>query len=56
MKIIDKFFKNVDKKQAISWAFFDFANSSYALLIMSFVFPIFFKEVDWWLERRGGTP
>lgn len=45
MKILDKFFKNVDKKEAISWAFFDFANSSHALLIMSFVFPIFFKEV-----------
>jgi len=45
MKILDKFFKDADKKDAISWAFFDFANSSYALLIISFVFPIYFKEV-----------
>jgi MFS transporter, UMF1 family len=28
-----------------SWVLFDFANSAYSLLIMSFVFPIFFKEV-----------
>lgn len=33
------------RKEAISWAFFDFANSSYYLLIGSFVFPIYFKEV-----------
>ncbi|MFH1838203.1 MAG: MFS transporter [Candidatus Kuenenbacteria bacterium] len=45
MKLLDKFFKDTDKKAVISWAFFDFANSSYALLILSFVFPIYFKEV-----------
>lgn len=45
MKLLDTFFKNADKKAAISWAFFDFANSSYTLLIGSFVFPIYFKEV-----------
>lgn len=45
MKLLNKFFKNADKKEAISWAFYDFANSSYALLILSFVFPIYFKEV-----------
>jgi len=39
------FFKGVDKKQALSWALFDFANSSYSLLILSFVFAIYFKEV-----------
>lgn len=39
------FFHGVSKKEAVSWAFFDFANSSYSLLIMSFVFPIYFKEV-----------
>ena len=33
------------KRDIVSWAFFDFANSSYALLIMSFIFPIFFKEI-----------
>lgn len=40
-----KFFQDVNKKEAFSWAFFDFANSSYAILILSFVFPIYFKEV-----------
>ena len=45
MRLLNKFFKNADKKEAISWAFYDFANSSYALLILSFVFPIYFKEV-----------
>ncbi|MBI4451395.1 MFS transporter [Candidatus Woesearchaeota archaeon] len=35
----------VYSKKAIAWALYDFANSSYSLLIMSFVFPIFFKEV-----------
>lgn len=40
-----KFLRDVNKKEALSWAFYDFANSSYALLIMSFVFPIFFREV-----------
>jgi UMF1 family MFS transporter len=40
-----KFFKDVNKKEAISWAFYDFANSAYTLLIISFVFPIFFREV-----------
>ena len=39
------FFKDVSKKEAISWALYDFANSSYALLIMSFVFPLFFRDM-----------
>ena len=39
------FFQNVDKKQAISWAFFDFANSAYSTLINSLAFPIFFKDI-----------
>src|SRR3989344_9654080 len=38
-------FQGLNKKQIFSWALFDFANSSYSLLIISFVFPIFFKEV-----------
>ncbi len=33
------------KMQAISWALFDFANSSYSIIILTFVFPIFFKDV-----------
>ena len=40
-----KFFKDLNKKEVISWAFYDFANSAYALLILSFVFPIFFRDV-----------
>ncbi|MBI2148382.1 MFS transporter [Candidatus Woesearchaeota archaeon] len=39
------FFDSIKKREVLSWAFFDFANSSYALLIASFVFPIFFREV-----------
>jgi len=39
------FFRNVNKREAISWAFYDFANSAYSVLILSFVFPIFFREV-----------
>ena len=38
-------FKNIFKKDVLSWALYDFANSSYSLLIMSFIFPIYFKEV-----------
>ncbi len=45
MGIILKFFKDTNKKEVISWAFYDFANSAYALLIISFVFPLFFREV-----------
>jgi len=29
----------------LAWAFYDFANSSYYLIMLSFVFPIYFKEV-----------
>jgi UMF1 family MFS transporter len=51
MKILDRFFQNANKKEAISWAFYDFANSSYTLLILSFVFPIYFKEVVVGVEK-----
>ncbi|MEK6918382.1 MAG: hypothetical protein AABW51_05535 [Nanoarchaeota archaeon] len=43
--MFSKFFKNVNKKQAISWALYDFANSSYFLIVVSFIFSIYFKEV-----------
>jgi len=43
--MLNRFFKGVDKKQAISWAFYDFANSIPAIIIMAFIFPIYFKEV-----------
>ena len=39
------FFSGLDKRQTISWAFYDFANSAYTLIVASFVFPIYFKEV-----------
>ncbi len=32
-------------REIISWAFFDFGNSAYSLLIMSLAFPLYFKEV-----------
>src|SRR3989338_9255810 len=51
MKTLDRFFENANKKEAISWAFYDFANSSYALLILSFIFPIYFKEVVVGVEK-----
>ncbi|MBS3092551.1 MFS transporter [Candidatus Pacearchaeota archaeon] len=38
-------FKNIFKKDVLSWALYDFANSSYSLLIISFIFPIYFKEI-----------
>ncbi len=39
------FLKFFPAKQALSWAFYDFANSAYSLLIFTFIFPIFFREV-----------
>lgn len=32
-------------RQIAYWALYDFANSSYALMIISFIFPIYFREV-----------
>lgn len=43
--MLNKFFQGIKKKEAISWAFFDFANSSYTLLILTLVFPIYFREI-----------
>ena len=43
-RMLKRFFKNIDKRQAISWALYDFANSSYTVIIAWFVFPIYFKE------------
>ncbi len=45
MSFLKNFFKDVSKKEAISWAFYDFSNSGYYMIIMSFVFPLYFKEV-----------
>ncbi len=51
MRMLDRFFRNTNKKEALSWALYDFANSAYALLILSFVFPIYFKEVVVGVEK-----
>ncbi len=32
-------------KEALSYAFYDFANSSYALLILTFIYGVYFKQV-----------
>ncbi len=45
MGSIQRFFKGSDKKKAVSWALYDFANSSYTTIILIFIFPIYFKEV-----------
>ena len=36
---------NDNKKQVWSWALFDFANSSFAVIIVAFVFAVYFKKV-----------
>ncbi|MBC8465026.1 MAG: MFS transporter [Parcubacteria group bacterium] len=51
MYILEKFFGNANKKEAISWAFYDFANSAYVLLILTFIFPVYFKEVIVGVEK-----
>ncbi|MEK6927428.1 MAG: MFS transporter [Nanoarchaeota archaeon] len=40
-----EFFRQFFKKDVFSWALFDFANSSHVTMILSFVFPIYFKEI-----------
>ncbi len=45
MSFMNRFFQGLNKKKALSWALFDFANSSYSLLIITFVFPLFYKQV-----------
>jgi UMF1 family MFS transporter len=37
-------------KQTLAWAWYDFANSSYALIFQSFLLPVFFAKV---LEAHG---
>ncbi len=34
-----------ETKKAVAWSLFDFGNSAYSLLIVTFVFPIFFKTI-----------
>lgn len=45
MSFLNWIFGDTKKKPALSWALFDFGNSAYSLLIISFVFPIYFKEI-----------
>ncbi len=35
----------MDKKQVLSWCFFDFANSSYSAVIASVIFPVYYAGV-----------
>lgn len=42
-----------NKKQIFYWSLFDFANSSYAVIILALVFPIFFKKVICADEKIG---
>ncbi len=43
--MLNKYFKGLNKKEVISWSLYDFANSAYTIIIISFVFPIYFKNV-----------
>ncbi|MCA9496935.1 MAG: MFS transporter [Nanoarchaeota archaeon] len=38
-------FYEIKNKQALSWAVYDFGSSSFNLLIMSLIFPIYFKQI-----------
>ena len=40
-----------NKKEVVSWAFFDFANSSYAIIVISLLFSVYFRNVI-----AGGGP
>ena len=47
---------NVRKRSQLAWAFYDWANSSFAVVVMAGFFPLFFKE--YWatsLERTVST-
>ncbi len=42
--MFNKYFKKNNEKEIISWAMYDWANSSFATTIMAGFFPIFFKQ------------
>ena len=42
--MLSKIFGTGNVKQGLGWALYDFANSSYSVLILSFVFPVFYRE------------
>src|SRR4051812_10917446 len=41
-----------DWKKALPWAFYDWANSAYAITVLTGLFPIFFKDY----YNPAGTP
>ncbi|MBI5466470.1 MAG: MFS transporter [Candidatus Kerfeldbacteria bacterium] len=42
---LTRFLPDTKLRPTLSWALFDFANSAYFILIVSLVFPLYFKEV-----------
>lgn len=45
MGLVDFWYtERMNKKHLFGFAFYDFANSGYVLIILSFLFPLFFKE------------
>lgn len=45
---------NEHRRATWSWAFIDWANSAFAIVVMTAFFPIFFK--DYWCDVPGMTP
>ncbi len=51
-----KLFKNLDKpKEVFAWGLYDLANQSFTLLIITLLFPIYFKTVAVGDEQRGDS-
>jgi UMF1 family MFS transporter len=42
--------KQPGRREVLAWALYDFANSSYGMVILSFLFPVFYRSVI-----AGGT-
>ena len=51
-----KLFNNLDKpKEVFAWGLYDLANQSFTLLIITLLFPIYFKTVAVGDEQRGDS-
>jgi len=51
-----KLFKNLDKpKEIFAWGLYDLANQSFTLLIITLLFPIYFKTVAVGDQQRGDS-
>jgi len=51
-----KLFKNLNKpKEVFAWSLYDLANQSFTLLIITLLFPIYFKTVAVGDEQRGDS-